>query len=68
MTTTKGVAVQLLAAYLGVTPTRVKQVIAHGKIQSVGTAWKAKLYDPTEVIRHAREMGVGANASDSRPS
>lgn len=43
-----------LAAYLGVTPARVRQVIAEHQIQPVGTRWKAKLYDPVEVLRHAR--------------
>lgn len=42
-----------LAAYLGVTPARVRQIIAQHEIQPVGSAWKAKLYDPNEVLRHA---------------
>jgi hypothetical protein len=42
-----------LAAYLGVTPARVRQVIAQHGIQPVGRSWKAKLYDPREVIGHA---------------
>lgn len=44
-----------LAAYLGVTPQRVRQIVAEHNIQPVGTAWKAKLYDPREVIRCARK-------------
>lgn len=40
-----------LAAYLGVTPRRVRQIIAKHGIQPVGTRWKAKLYEPREVIR-----------------
>lgn len=40
-----------LAAYLGVTPARVRQIIAQHGIQPVGTRWKAKLYEPREVIR-----------------
>lgn len=42
-----------LAAYLGVTPRRVRQIIAEHNIQPVGNRWKAKLYDPREVLRHA---------------
>lgn len=51
--TTSGVGVKLIAAYLGVTPARVRQIIATHQIKPVGTAWKAKMYDATEVIRHA---------------
>lgn len=42
-----------LAAYLGVTPARVRQIIAKHGIAPVGTRWKAKLYEPRTVIRHA---------------
>lgn len=42
-----------LAAYLSVTPARVRQVIAEHQIEPVGTRWKAKLYDPRTVIRCA---------------
>lgn len=42
-----------LAAYLGVTPARVRQIIAEHAIQPTGLAWKAKLYEPREVIRYA---------------
>ena len=42
-----------LAAYLGVTPARVRQIITEHDIEHVGMSWKAKLYDPREVIRHA---------------
>lgn len=41
-----------MAAYLGVTPARVRQVIAQHKIEPTGQRWKAKLYDPREVFRH----------------
>jgi hypothetical protein len=40
-----------LAAYLGVTPARVRQIIAEHGILPVGTRWKAKLYEPRQVIR-----------------
>lgn len=42
-----------IAAYLGVTPARVRQIVAQHEIQPTGTRWKAKLYDPREVFRHA---------------
>lgn len=42
-----------LAAYLGVTPARIRQVIAKHGIAPTGQRWKAKLYDPREVLRHA---------------
>lgn len=42
-----------IAAYLGVTPARVRQIVAKHKIQPTGQRWKAKLYDPREVFRHA---------------
>lgn len=40
-----------LAAYLGVTPARVRQIIAEHDIEPVGTRWKAKLYEPRAIIR-----------------
>lgn len=42
-----------LAAYLGVTPREVRRIVAKHGIQPVGQAWKAKLYEPRAVIRHA---------------
>lgn len=39
-----------LAAYLGVTPRRVRQVIAEEGIEPVGRRWKANLYEPRRVI------------------
>jgi len=42
-----------IAAYLGVTPRRVRQIVADHHIQPTGRRWKAKLYDPREVFRHA---------------
>jgi len=42
-----------IAAFLGVTPARVRQIIAKHEIQPTGYRWKAKLYDPREVFRHA---------------
>ena len=40
-----------LAAYLGVTPARLRQIIAKHGIEPVGARWKAKLYEPRAVIR-----------------
>lgn len=42
-----------IAAYLGVTPRRVRQIVAENGIKPTGQRWKAKLYDPQEVFRHA---------------
>lgn len=42
-----------LAAYLGVTPARIRQIVAEHHIAPTGQRWKAKLYDPREVLRHA---------------
>lgn len=44
-----------IAAYLGVTPSRVRQIVAQHNITPTGHRWKAKLYDPREVIRHAAQ-------------
>lgn len=43
-----------IAAYLGVTPSRVRQIVNEHGIKPTGQRWKAKLYDPRDVIRHAR--------------
>lgn len=42
-----------IAAYLGVTPARVRQIVAEHGIKPTGTRWKAKLYDPRDVFRHS---------------
>jgi len=42
-----------IAAYLGVTPARVRQIVAEHGIRPTGQRWKAKLYDPRDVFRHA---------------
>lgn len=47
------VTVAELAAYLGVTPARIRQVVAEHGIRPKGHRWKANLYDAWEVIRHA---------------
>lgn len=39
-----------IAAYLGVTPRRVRQIVAEHQIQPTGQRWKAKLYDPREIV------------------
>jgi hypothetical protein len=41
-----------IAAYLGLTPRRVRQIVAEHSINPTGTRWKAKLYDPREVFQH----------------
>jgi hypothetical protein len=46
------VTVAELAAYLGVTPSAVRQVVRRHGIQARGQRWKAKLYDPHDVLRH----------------
>jgi hypothetical protein len=51
-----GATVIDLAAYLGVTPRRVRQVIAEASIQPVGQLWKAKLYPPRPVIEYVEEL------------
>lgn len=51
---THGAGVKLLAAYLGCTPGHLRLIITTHGVQSIGTAWKAKMYDGSEVIRHAR--------------
>jgi hypothetical protein len=51
-----------IAAYLGVTPRRVRQIVAEHGIQPTGTRWKAKLYDPREILKHAP-----SNRGDARP-
>ena len=49
----KAATVVDIAAYLGVTPSRVRQIVAEHNIAPTGQRWKAKLYDPREVFRHA---------------
>lgn len=51
-----------IAAYLGVTPRRVRQIVAEHDIAPTGHRWKAKLYDPREVIRHAGRNTSGGLA------
>lgn len=48
----KAATVVDIAAYLGVTPAYVRQVVIRYEIQPTGTRWKAKLYDPREIFRH----------------
>jgi hypothetical protein len=49
-----------LAAYLGVTPARVRQIIAEHGVEPVGVRWKAKLYEPRQVIGLAVSYRKGA--------
>jgi hypothetical protein len=44
-----------IAALMGVTPARIRQLIAKHGIEPTGTRWKAKLYDPREFL----EIRVG---------
>ena len=40
-----------IAAYLGVTPARVRQIVAQHRIEPTGQRWKAKLYDPRDFLK-----------------
>ena len=40
-----------IAALVGVTPARIRQLVAEHGIQPTGTRWKAKLYDPNDFLR-----------------
>lgn len=40
-----------IAALVGVTPARIRQLVAEHGIQPTGTRWKAKLYDPRDFLR-----------------
>lgn len=56
-----------LAAFLGMTPSGLRNVISRKQIAAVGKRGKAKVYDPRDVIRHAgphdrRSAGVCAEA------
>ena len=53
MTTANGATVVYIAAYLGITPARVRQIVAQYEIQPTGARWKAKLYNPRDIFRHA---------------
>lgn len=46
------VTVAEIAAYLGLSASRVRHVIRECGVQPVGGRWKAKLYDANEVLRH----------------
>lgn len=48
-----GVTVAEIAAFINVTPARVRQIISEHGIKETGTEWKAKLYDARTVLRHA---------------
>lgn len=50
-----------IAAYLGVTPRRVRQIVAEHDIQPTGHRWKAKLYDPRDIFRHAGSYHRGGH-------
>lgn len=40
-----------IAALVGVTPARIRQLVAEHEIQPTGRRWKAKLYDPRDFMR-----------------
>lgn len=42
-----------IAAYLGITPRRVRQIVAEHHIQPTGQRWKANLYNPRDIFQHA---------------
>jgi hypothetical protein len=54
-----------MAAFLGVTPARIRQIIAEHEIKPTGQRWKAKLYDPREVFRHAGAHHRGDHRQNS---
>jgi hypothetical protein len=39
-----------IAALVGVTPARIRQIIAQHHIEPTGYRWKAKLYDPRDFL------------------
>lgn len=55
-----------IAAYLGVTSGRVRQVIAEHGIQSAGRRGRAWLYDIDAVVRHTGASDRVAQAADLR--
>lgn len=42
-----------IAALVGVTPARIRQLAKEHKIQPTGYRWKAKLYDPRDFLKIA---------------
>ena len=40
-----------IAALVGVTPARIRQLVAEHRIKSTGQRWKAKLYDPNDFLK-----------------
>lgn len=48
-----GVTVKEIAAFLNVTPARVRQIVTENSIESTGSDHKAKLYDARQVISKA---------------
>ena len=42
-----------IAAFLGITPSGVRQIIRRAQITPTGKRGKAHEYDPREVLRHA---------------
>ena len=56
-----------LAAFLGLTPSGLRNIISRKHIAAVGKRGKANLYDPAEVLRHAgsHDRRVTRSASGS---
>lgn len=48
-----GLTAAELSVFLGVTAGSIRRIVAQHNIQPVATRWKAKLYDPATVLRHA---------------
>lgn len=42
-----------IAAFLGVTPSAVRQIVRRNGVAPTGKRGRAHLYDPREVLRHA---------------
>ena len=40
-----------IAALMGVTPARIRQLVARHRIEPTGQRWKAKLYDPRDFLK-----------------
>ena len=46
----KGATVIDIAALVGVSPARIRQIVAEHRITATGVRWKAKLYDPRDFL------------------
>lgn len=48
-----GLTAAELAVFLGITAGSVRRIVNQHQVQPIATRWKAKLYDPADVLRHA---------------